>query len=162
MAGLKTGHCTSKKVAKSRLYKEKWVSVSSGGRGSGFAAFEEPVDREEQGEADEEENDAALVVKTAEKKIRIDVVGEDGQDGDSNAVFQKHHEQAGKNEESFFPEGTKGEVGDQQRKDEERDTGADAAAFLGDFDAEFGQAKEETLAENGDAAEVEEVFRDVR
>ena len=95
-------------------------------------------------------------MQPSEKKVGVDVDGEKGERGDSNAVLQDHQEQAEDNEENFVPKIPEAKMGHEQRYDEKRHTGANAAALLGYLDADLGEMKHQTLAQSRDACDVEQ------
>src|SRR5215472_16122557 len=98
-------------------------------------------------------------MQPSEEEVGVDVDGEQGERGDSNAVLQDHQEQAEGDEENFVPKTAEAKVGHEQCDDEKRHTRANAAALLGYFDADLGEMKHQTFAQGGDACDVEQHTR---
>src|SRR6266568_5906639 len=98
-------------------------------------------------------------MQSSKEKVGIDVDRKKGERGDSNAILQDHQEQAKGDEKNLVPKVSQTKMGHQQRHDEKRHARADAAALFCHFDADLGEMKHQTLAQDGHSHDVEQYAR---
>src|SRR5271167_1058887 len=94
------------------------------------------------------------------QKVAIDVISEQSEGSNPNAIFDQQHQEPGDHKDSLFPKRAKREVSYEQCQDEKRDAGADPAAFLSNFDAHLRQMKDKSLSQNRCPAEIKQHFGD--
>src|SRR5271157_3296275 len=102
------------------------------------------------------------MVQFSVQKIRVYVVGQQGERSDADAILEQHHAKSREHKYEFFPERPEGEVRHQQCQNQQGETRTDSAAFLRDFNGHLWQSKNKTFTEYGSAAEIEEQLGNCR
>ena len=95
-------------------------------------------------------------MQLAIQKVTIDVVGQQSEGSNADAILDQHHCQAGEHKNRLFPKRAKGEMSYQECQDKQSDAGTDPTAFLGNFNAHRRQVKVESLSQHWNATEIKQ------
>src|SRR5208282_3869554 len=121
-----------------------------------FVGLQPNQDGPEDEQPDEEKNKAALVMELSGEEAGVNVDGEERERDDANPVLNDDHGHGRHQERGPRPFGAQEKIAGQKAGNEQRDGGADAAAFRRYVDGGAGQGKNEALAKHRGCGGAEE------